>query len=123
MSTRTVEMDIEKVKAYLREKESAGRQRQREEFIRTTKKIKTLAPTWNKYHITKVFLYGSITREKIHQQSDIDMAVEGDIDYRQLLELYGEVDRHFPREIDIRILEELPFKEAVKEKGVLVYEK
>lgn len=123
MGTTAVEIDIEKVKAYLREKESVHRQKQQEELEQTTKKIKDLAHIWNKYNIKRVYLYGSITREKVHHQSDIDMAVEGDINYRQLLSLYGEVDRHFARENDIRILEELPFKETVKEKGVVAYEK
>ena len=123
METRAVKIDINKAKAYLLEKESVRRQRQQEELAQTTKKIKALAHIWSKYDIKRVYLYGSMTRGKIHHQSDIDIALEGNIGYRQLLSLYGEVDKHFTREIDIRSLEELPFKEAVKEKGVVAYER
>ena len=123
METTGVKIDIKKAKAYLLEKENLHRQKQQEELKKTAKKIKDLVHIWNKYNIKRVYLYGSITREKVHHQSDIDIAVEGDISYQQLLSLYGEVDKHFSREIDIRILEELPFKKTVKEKGVVAYER
>jgi predicted nucleotidyltransferase len=123
MKNKPTAFNIEKIKAYLGEKDEIRQQKQQQEFDRTAKKLKSLVHIWNKYKIKRVYLYGSITRGKVHRESDIDIALEGDINYRQLLTLFSEVDRHFSREIDIRDLEELPFKEAVKEKGVVVYEK
>jgi predicted nucleotidyltransferase len=123
MKNTTAAFNIEKAKAYLLEKEKIRQQKQQQEFDQTAKKLKGLDYIWSKYKIKRVYLYGSVTCGKIHRESDIDIALEGDINYRQLLTLFGEVDRHFSREIDIRNLEELPFKEAVKEKGVVVYEK
>ncbi len=123
MKNTTAAFNIEKVKAYLLEKEKIHQQKQQQEFDQTAKKLKALTHIWSKYKIKRVYLYGSVTCGKVHRESDIDIALEGDINYQQLLTLFGEVDRHFSREIDIRNLEELPFKEAVKEKGVVVYEK
>ncbi|UCH92225.1 MAG: nucleotidyltransferase domain-containing protein [Candidatus Aminicenantes bacterium] len=123
MGTTAAVIDIEKVKAYLREKEKNRQQKHQEEFQQTAKKLKELGHIWKKYNINKVYLYGSLAQGKIHNQSDIDIAVEGNISYQQLLSLFTEVDRHFSREIDIRILEELPFREAIREKGVMVYGK
>jgi predicted nucleotidyltransferase len=123
MRNKPAAINIEKVKAYLREKEKVRRQKQQQEFDRTAKKLKDLAHIWSKYKIKRVYLYGSVTCGKIHRESDIDIALEGDISYQQLLTIFCEVDKHFSRQVDIRDLEELPFKEAVKEKGVVVYEK
>ena len=123
METAAVKIDIEEARAYLREKERMLQQKKREELEQTIKKIRDLAHIWEKYNIKRVYLYGSIPRLRTHRQSDIDIALEGDIDYSQLLGLYGEVDKHFSRETDIRSLEELPFKATVKEKGVVAYEK
>jgi predicted nucleotidyltransferase len=123
MKNKPAAFNIEKIKAYLREKEKIRQQKQQQEFDQTAKKLKALTHIWSKYKIKRVYLYGSVIHGKVHRESDIDIALEGDINYRQLLTLFAEVDRHFSREIDIRDLEELPFKEAVKEKGVVVYEK
>jgi predicted nucleotidyltransferase len=123
MKNKPAAVNIEKIKAYLREKEKIRRQKQQQEFDQTARKLKAMTHIWIKYKIKRVYLYGSVTCGKVHRESDIDIALEGDINYRQLLTLFSEVDRHFSREIDIRDLEELPFKEAVKEKGVVVYEK
>lgn len=123
METEGVKIDIEVAGAYLLEKEKIRQQKHREEFEQTIKIIRDLANLWEKYNVERVYLYGSIARLKTHNHSDIDIALEGDIDYRQLLRLYGEVDKHFSREIDIRILDELPFKDTIKEKGVMAYER
>lgn len=97
--------------------------KQQEEATETGKKLKDLVHLWGKYNLDKVYLYGSITGGRVHRESDIDIAVEGPIGYEQLLRLYGEVDRCFSREVDIRRLEEIPFREDIRKKGVVVYEK
>lgn len=121
-----VEIDIDEAKRFLKEKENRARQKQREERDRIINDLKGLTKIWQKYNIKRVYLYGSLTDGKRHSQSDIDIAVEADIGYQDLLNLYGEVDRGITavsRELDLRNLGELPFKEAVREKGILVYEK
>jgi predicted nucleotidyltransferase len=123
MGNKAVEIDIEKVKAYLQEKENTRLKKQQAELIDAGKILKNLVHIWEKYNIARVYLYGSIIDSKLHRQSDIDIAVEGNINFRQLLHLYSEVDRYFSREIDIRILEELPFKEDIKKRGIVIYEK
>ncbi len=122
METGFTHIDLKKVKAFLREKEEIRKQKSRNELKATVKKLNDLAPTWKKYNIKKVYLYGSLTVGSLHSESDIDIAVEGNINYLQLLELWGELDRHFPREIDVRILEELPFNESIRKKGMVVYD-
>lgn len=123
MGNKAVEIDIEKVKAFLQEKENTRLKKQQAELADAGKILKNLAHIWEKYNIAKVYLFGSIIDSKLHRQSDIDIAVEGNINYRQLLHLYTEVDRHFSREIDIRLLDEIPFKEDIKKRGIVVYEK
>jgi len=115
--------EIEKAKANLIKMENLRQKKKQEELRLTIKKIRTLANIWNKYKIERVYLYGSIPRLRTHSQSDIDIAIEGSIDYQQLLNLYCEVDRYFSREIDIRTMDQLPFKESIKKKGVIAYEK
>jgi predicted nucleotidyltransferase len=122
METTAIQIDLMKVKAYLREKEELRKQKSLDELKLTAKKLGDLGPTWKKYNIKKVYLYGSLTVGSLHSESDIDIAVEGNINYQQLLELWGEVDRRFTREVDVRSLEELPFKETVRKKGMVVYD-
>lgn len=122
MGTGTATIDIEKVKAFLHHKEKIRRQKWEDECKGTTQKLKDLDRLWKQYHIKKVYLYGSLADGRFHTQSDIDIAVEGKIDYEQLLRLFCEVDRHFAREVDLRSLEDLPFRETVRQKGVVVYE-
>lgn len=118
----TAAIDIEKVKRFLKEKENHAGKKQRDELSRTIENLKNLVGIWKKYKLKKVYLYGSVTSGRIHDQSDVDIAVEGDLDYRELLHLFAEVDKHMDREIDVRILDELPFKETIRKKGVVVYE-
>lgn len=121
-----VEIDIDEAKRFLKEKEDRARQKQWEERDRIINDLKGLTKIWQKYNIKRVYLYGSLTDGKRHSESDIDIAVEGDISYQDLLRLYGEVDRGITgvsRELDLRNLGELSFKEAVREKGIVIYEK
>lgn len=115
-------MDIEKVKRNLQTKENHARQKKQDELQQIKKDLRNLSAIWEKYNIKRVYLYGSVARARTHQESDIDVAVEGDLGYKELLHLFAEVDKHLTRPIDLRNLEEIPFKDTIREKGVLVYE-
>lgn len=120
METPTI--DIDKVKRFLKEKENRARKKAQDELNQIINDLKCLTNIWEKYKIKRVYLYGSVTAGRIHHQSDIDIAVEGDLGYRELLHLFGEVDKHVTREIDLRNLDELPFKDTIRKQGVVVYE-
>jgi len=122
METRAAAIDIGKVKAFLQKKEMQYRQSCENECKRTLQILKDLVDVWKQYNLKKVYLYGSIKTGRLHDESDIDIAVEGNINYQDLLHLFCEIDRHFTREVDLRSLEELPFKDAVKKNGVVIYE-
>ena len=122
MESRTAAIDIGKVKAFLQKKEMQYRQSCENELKRTLQILKDLVDVWKQYNIKKVYLYGSIKTGRLHDESDIDIAVEGNISYLDLLHLFHEIDRHFTREVDLRNLEELPFKDSVQKNGVVIYE-
>jgi predicted nucleotidyltransferase len=122
METRAAAIDIGKVKAFLQKKEMQYRQSCENECKKTMQILKDLVDVWKQYNIKKVYLYGSIITGRLHDESDIDIAVEGNINYQDLLRLFCEIDRHFAREVDLRSLEELPFKDAVQKNGVVIYE-
>jgi predicted nucleotidyltransferase len=122
METRAAAIDIGKVKAFLQKKERQYRQSCENECKKTLQILKDLVDVWKQYNIKKVYLYGSIKTGRLHDESDIDIAVEGNINYQDLLRLFCEIDRHFAREVDLRSLEELPFKDAVQKNGVVIYE-
>jgi uncharacterized protein len=122
MGKGTESFDIEKARAFLLQKEHIRRQKREDEINVTSQKLKNLEPLWKQFHINKVYLYGSFADGRLHSESDIDIAVEGNIDYEQLLRLFCEVDKHFARQIDLRTLEDLPFRDTIRQKGVVVYE-
>lgn len=114
---------INKVKKYLFEKEkleSALKQKERKDIIL---KLRTLSMVWKKYKLEKVYLYGSFTDMNFHKYSDIDIAIEPEIDFEKQLRLYCEINRHIKREVDVRLLKELPFAAKVEKEGIIVYER
>lgn len=115
-------IDIEKVRRYLKEKDNRDQRKREKELKNIIKTLKNLSDIWKKYRVKKVYLYGSTAEGLLYQDSDIDIAVQGQVSFQDLLHLFSEIDRHFARDIDVRSLEELPFKEKVLETGVLVYE-
>lgn len=126
MEKHAVEMNLKKVKRFLEEKKQKALQKKLDERSRLIKELKSLVDLWEKYKIRKVYLYGSLTNNLTHNESDIDIAVEGNLSYQDLLNLYGQVDRRITcvsRELDLRNLEELPFQENIRQNGVLIYEK
>lgn len=123
MEQRAIEIDIKKVKHYLEEKDLRARKQKENELNRLIYELQNLRPIWQKYQLERVYLYGSLVDHRTHPDSDVDIAIEGNLEYRQLLHLFGEIGKYFNREVDLRNLKEIPFKEAVKKKGIIVYEK
>ncbi len=69
----------------------------------------------------RVYLFGSLTEGTFHENSDIDLAVEGllpNLYFRALAKAYGVSDGF---EIDLVPLEEYPFKESILVEGELLY--
>jgi len=125
MENHAAVIDLKKVKRFLEEKEKNARQKRLDERSQLIKELKSLADLWEKFKIRKVYLYGSLSNGHTHNESDIDIAVEGNISYQDLLTLYGQVDRRITcisRELDLRNLEEMPFQETIRENRVLIYE-
>jgi predicted nucleotidyltransferase len=126
MVNHAAKIDLKKVKNFLEEKEKKTRQKRLDERSGLIAELKSLADLWEKFKIRKVYLYGSLANGQIHNESDIDIAVEGNLSYQDILTLYGLVDRRITcisRELDLRNLDELPFQETIGENGVLIYEK
>ena len=116
-------ISIEKAKKHLQakvEREKAAKQKEFESIVLACEKLQGI---WEKYNVQKVFLYGSVIDGSFTETSDIDIAIDVRIDYDAFLKLYSEVDICFHRDIDIRLLEELPFSKGIREKGVIVYER
>ncbi|MEW5936029.1 MAG: nucleotidyltransferase domain-containing protein [Bacillota bacterium] len=66
---------------------------------------------------------GSVPAGWRHEESDIDLAVEGDMPFEDLRRLWCELDRWVEREVDVRLLAELPFAKKVCARGIVVYER
>lgn len=116
-------LNIEKIKANLLKKEKNAlllKQKEQEEIIASLKKLKHV---WEKYGTEKVYLYGSFADLSFNKYSDIDIAIQSDIKFEAFLKLYSEVNKHFKRQVDVRVLSELPFIDEVKSKGILIYER
>lgn len=116
-------LDIEQIRAYLLKKHKQRlieREKERAEII---SKLTELTEIWQKYEIDRVYLHGSFVDLTFNKYSDIDLAIEPEIDFEGLLKLYCEVNRYFKREVDIRVLNEIPFRDKIKSKGILIYER
>ncbi|ACI20645.1 nucleotidyltransferase family protein [Thermodesulfovibrio yellowstonii] len=116
-------IDIQSVKNYLlekNEKKLAIKTKERDEILSM---IRRLSKLWEKYGVERVYLYGSMVEFSFNKYSDIDIAVEPDLDFENLLKLYSEINRYSKREVDIRLLSELPFREKIRKEGILVYER
>lgn len=117
------QIDIQTVKDYLSEKHEKIKTlkiKERDEIISTFMKLSNL---WGKYGVERVYLYGSVAELSFHKYSDIDIALEPFIDFETLLKLYSEINRYFKKEVDIRLLSELPFSEKIRKEGIILYER
>jgi len=114
-------LNIDKIRTYLLKKEENTRVLKQKEQKEIIAKLINLSQIWEKYCIDKVYLQGSISDLSFNRNSDIDLAIEPDIGFEALLKLYQEINRYFKREVDIRVLNDLPFIDKVKSRGILIY--
>jgi len=115
--------DIKDIKDFLTSREKINRDLKLKEKEEIISRLKSLKDIWQRYKIKTVYLYGAFTDISFHEHSDIDIAVEADMDYEEFLAVFSEVNRHFKREVDVRLLHELPFKEKIIKEGILIYER
>lgn len=116
-------IDIQSVKNYLLEKNERKLALKRKERDEILSMVRRLSKLWEKYGVERVYLYGSMVELSFNKYSDVDIAVEPDIDFEAILKLYSEINRYFKREVDIRLLSELPFREKIRKEGILIYER
>lgn len=116
-------VNVKRAKEYLLEKEKRVRHLRVIERDTVISELQALNSLWEKYGIEKVYLYGSFTDSSFRECSDIDLAIEPDIPYKELLLLFSEVNKKVKREVDVRLLSELPFHKMVTKNGIIVYER
>jgi predicted nucleotidyltransferase len=124
-SVLMAEVIISNIKDYLSRREKSRACLKQEERDQIVSDLTSLTALWRKYKLDRVYLYGSLADADLtfHKGSDIDLAIEPEIGFEDQLRLYSEINRHFKREVEVRLLKELPFLEKVKREGVVVYER
>lgn len=116
-------VNINNVKSYLLKKEITEkilRQKGRDAVI---SKLRDIRFIWDKYRIDKVYLYGSFADMTFDKYSDIDIAIEPEITFEELLHLFSEINKYMENEVDVRVLTELPFSDKVRREGIVIYER
>lgn len=109
---------------YLLRREEEARRRREEERGRVIAQVRAaLAEVAPRFPVDRVWLYGSVAAGRWHEESDIDLAVEGDLSFEDQLKLWCELDRRVEREVDVRLLVELPFADKVRARGMVLYER
>ncbi len=116
-------MDLQKVKEFLLEKEERAKKSRDEKRREVFARLDGAAGLFSKYAIERVYLYGSMVTGAIHHKSDVDIAIEGDPGFKNILRLYSELSGVLSMPVDVRLLDELPFREAVKKRGKVIYER
>jgi predicted nucleotidyltransferase len=117
-------LDINKIKNFLKKREEETKRKKQHERDEIIKRIKALSSLFDKYFpIKRVYLYGSYADMSFHEHSDIDIAIDPDIEFEDALRLYTEIDKYFRKELDLRSLKYLPFPEKIKKYGIVVYER
>lgn len=122
----TVASPEEATRAYrflVRRKQSRERRREssrQDAIARLKKAVAEVAPGFS---VERVYLYGSLLSGRWHRGSDVDLAVEGDLPFADLLALWSELDRRLDWEVDVRELTGLPFAGKVRAEGMVVYER
>lgn len=116
-------VDTKRVKNYLLKKEKDTRVSKEKEKTKIVLQLRSVKSLWERYGIKKVYLYGSFADMTFYDCSDVDVAIEPEIPFEDLLHLYSEINNCLQREVDIRLLSELPFSQKIKKKGIVVYER
>jgi predicted nucleotidyltransferase len=71
-----------------------------------------------KYDWTHTYVFGSVAQKgKFTENSDIDIAIEGlnKLDHYRFI---GDISEHLNRRVDVVLLEECPFAESIKGRGL-----
>ncbi len=116
-------VNTKNVRDYLLKKEKDTRISKKREKTKIISQLKSVKSIWEKYGIKRVYLYGSFIDMTFYNYSDIDVAVEPEISFEDLLHLYSEINNCIQREVDIRLLNELPFSQKIKKNGIIIYER
>ncbi len=116
-------MNIHKVREFLRDKEEREQQRKSAVIREVTEKLKSAEDVFEKHGVDRARLYGSFANGRITGHSDVDVAVEGNIDFSGILRLHRELSDRIKRTVDVRLLDELPFVEKITKNGIIIYER
>lgn len=116
-------IDIDKACRFLVEKEQKEKNLRKIERDLVLSGLRSLAHLFEKYGITKAYLYGSFSDSSFHRFSDIDLAVVPEIEFTDLLKLFSEINRSFGYDVDLRTLSSLPFYPKVVREGIVIYER
>lgn len=117
------EIILNKVKDYLLQKEESQTSLKKKERESIILDLKSLATLWEKYNLNRVYLYGSFCDLTFAKHSDIDLAIEPEIDFEDQLRLYSDINRYIKRPVDVRLLKELPFSDKIQREGIILYER
>jgi hypothetical protein len=100
--------------AKLKEQEDVERMR-----ILTVQRIKkTLKILEKKYCWNEVYLFGSVAEKgKFRRNSDIDIAVKG-LNKFDYYEFVGEISSLLDKRVDVVLLEDCHFADAIRKKGI-----
>ena len=116
-------VNINNVKSYLLKKEITEKILRQKERDAVISKLRDIRFIWDKYRIDKVYLYGSFADMTFDKYSDIDIAIEPEISFEELLQLFSEINKYIENEVDVRVLTELPFSDKVRREGIVIYER
>ncbi|HSV98510.1 MAG TPA: nucleotidyltransferase domain-containing protein [Spirochaetota bacterium] len=116
-------MDIKAIKQRLLEREKLKADIMIGERLRVHEALKENIPLMKRCGIKRAYLYGTIVRGAFNRSSDVDVAVEPALPYGELLRLHSSLSIKLGRTVDIRILDELPFREHIRREGTLLYER
>lgn len=117
------DIEVQKARDFLKAREKKIIDQKIKERNRIIHLLKNMKRFWEEYNIEKIYLYGTFTGLNFHNDSDIDLAVAGKLGFKELLKLLSAAGDYFKRELDIRVLDELPFKDEILKTGVLIYER
>ena len=116
--------EVTHVRRFLLEREEKMRQARElargQVIARLKHALQVVAPL---FPVDRVYLYGSMLSGRWRQDSDLDLAVEGDLSSSELFKLWAELDRLLEQEIDLREMSRLPFREKIQREGILLYER
>lgn len=117
-------MDLTRIKSFLLHKEKIEKEEREAKRREILDRLDETAVYFEQYPaIERVYLYGSIVSGLLRRDSDVDIAIEGDPGYRNILRLFSDLSGVLPAVPDIRLMDEIPFSENVKKTGKIIYER